>query len=388
MTRRSSSAGPTRGHRRRFRVGHTGGVADSAGRVTWRLREDAAGAPPSVGRGAGGYPDRRLGRRHRRPLEPRSSAQRRRRVGYTRVDPAVVVEPDRLPLHAQHPAPPIGLGVGLAVLGEHVRIGCRRRVEQLPERLAPRPRLFEAAGDAPEHGRPLRVQLGADRGVVALGAFGRHPRPRYGQGQRLRQRDAPRREVVSMTAERVAILRADDQRAGRSPTHCVRTGVPTTGAVRIRSIAFERADPLQLVVGDLVASLLALLLRRRGPVVVIAVSTTGVAAMATGARRPGRRRGRRRRARRRRRRGRCRTRGGGRRAARRRRRRAPGARRAPVVDRRAVPPGTRRDRRVAGLGGVRRRRPRALRGGARCGADVAAARSVPRSTNDVDLKEG
>jgi hypothetical protein len=76
-----------------------------------------------------------------------------------------------------------------------------------------------------------------------------------------------------MTAERTAVLRGDDQRAGRAPTHCVRTGVPTERAVRIRAVAFERADRLQLVVGDLLASVVALLLRRRGPVVVIAVST-------------------------------------------------------------------------------------------------------------------
>ena len=76
-----------------------------------------------------------------------------------------------------------------------------------------------------------------------------------------------------MAAERVAVLRADDQRAGRAPTHCVRTGTPTQRAVRIRSVAFEHADVVQRVVGDLVASLLALVMRRRGPVVVIAVST-------------------------------------------------------------------------------------------------------------------
>jgi len=76
-----------------------------------------------------------------------------------------------------------------------------------------------------------------------------------------------------VTGERVAVLRADDQRAGRSPTHCVRTGTPTERAVRVRSIALERGDVLQLVAGDLLAGLVALLLRRRGPVVVIAVST-------------------------------------------------------------------------------------------------------------------
>ena len=77
-----------------------------------------------------------------------------------------------------------------------------------------------------------------------------------------------------MTPDRTAVLRGEDQRAGRAPTHCVRTGVPTERAVRVRALAFERADVLQLVAGDLLASLVALVLRRRGPLVVIAVSTT------------------------------------------------------------------------------------------------------------------
>lgn len=73
-------------------------------------------------------------------------------------------------------------------------------------------------------------------------------------------------------AERIAVLRGADQRAGRAPTHCVRTGVPTQGAVRVRALAFDRADTVQLIAGDLLGSLVALVLRRRGPLAVIAVA--------------------------------------------------------------------------------------------------------------------
>jgi hypothetical protein len=90
-------------------------------------------------------------------------------------------------------------------------------------------------------------------------------------GRPLRRGQRPVRQHAAM-AERIAVLRAADQRAGRAPTHCVRTGVPTERAVRIRAIAFARADVVQLVAGELLASLLALVVRRRGPLVVIAVS--------------------------------------------------------------------------------------------------------------------
>jgi hypothetical protein len=38
---------------------------------------------------------------------------------------------------------------------------------------------------------------------------------------------------------RVAVLRGADQRAGRAPRHCVKTGQPTDGAVRVTAVALR-----------------------------------------------------------------------------------------------------------------------------------------------------
>ena len=68
------------------------------------------------------------------------------------------------------------------------------------------------------------------------------------------------------------MLRGADQRAGRSPRRCVKTGVPTDGATRVRAVAFERADVAQVLLGTGLARLAAMLLRRPTLDVVIAVS--------------------------------------------------------------------------------------------------------------------
>jgi hypothetical protein len=71
---------------------------------------------------------------------------------------------------------------------------------------------------------------------------------------------------------RVAVLRGDDQRAGRAPRCCVKTGVPTQGATTVRAVALARADGLQTLVGSGLVRLAALVLRRRALDVVVAVS--------------------------------------------------------------------------------------------------------------------
>ena len=68
------------------------------------------------------------------------------------------------------------------------------------------------------------------------------------------------------------MLRGADQRAGRSPRRCVKTGGPTDGATRVRAVAFERADVLQVLLGTGLVRLAAKLLRRPALDVVIAVS--------------------------------------------------------------------------------------------------------------------
>ena len=73
-------------------------------------------------------------------------------------------------------------------------------------------------------------------------------------------------------AGRVAVLRGDDQRAGRSPRCCVKSGVPTDGATTVRVVALEHADVLQVVVGYGLTRLVATVLRRPSLDVVLAVS--------------------------------------------------------------------------------------------------------------------
>jgi hypothetical protein len=72
--------------------------------------------------------------------------------------------------------------------------------------------------------------------------------------------------------DRVAVLRGTDQRAGRTPRRCVKTGEPTDGAVRIKAVALRRADHVQLVAGFALTRVAAWLLRRPSFPTVIAVS--------------------------------------------------------------------------------------------------------------------
>ena len=71
---------------------------------------------------------------------------------------------------------------------------------------------------------------------------------------------------------RVAVLRGTDQRAGRAPRHCAKTGLPTDGAVRVKAPALRHADIAQLVLGSALTRLVAWVLRRRTFDTVIAVS--------------------------------------------------------------------------------------------------------------------
>jgi hypothetical protein len=71
---------------------------------------------------------------------------------------------------------------------------------------------------------------------------------------------------------RVAVLRGADQRAGRSPQKCVKTGVPTDGATQVKAVAFDRTDLLQILLGTGLVRLAAMLLRRPTLDVVLAVS--------------------------------------------------------------------------------------------------------------------
>jgi hypothetical protein len=72
--------------------------------------------------------------------------------------------------------------------------------------------------------------------------------------------------------DRVAVLRGADQRAGRTPRRCVKTGVPTDGAVRLVAVALRHADIVQRVVGFALTRAVAWLLRRPSFVAVISVS--------------------------------------------------------------------------------------------------------------------
>ncbi len=71
---------------------------------------------------------------------------------------------------------------------------------------------------------------------------------------------------------RVAVLRGADQRAGRSPRRCVKTGDPTDGATHVRAVALDRAGALQVLLGSGLTRLAAVALRRPSMDVVVAVS--------------------------------------------------------------------------------------------------------------------
>jgi hypothetical protein len=72
--------------------------------------------------------------------------------------------------------------------------------------------------------------------------------------------------------DRVAVLRVTDQRAGRTPRRCVKTGERTDGAVRVRAVALRRAHVAQLVAGFALTRVAAWLLRRPSFPTVVAVS--------------------------------------------------------------------------------------------------------------------
>jgi hypothetical protein len=69
-----------------------------------------------------------------------------------------------------------------------------------------------------------------------------------------------------------AVLRQFDQRQGRAPTVCVKTGVPTDGATRARAVALPHGDLWESVAGSVLTRLVALVTGRRSPPVVLAVS--------------------------------------------------------------------------------------------------------------------
>jgi hypothetical protein len=67
-------------------------------------------------------------------------------------------------------------------------------------------------------------------------------------------------------------MRGADQRAGRVPRRCVKTGLPTDGAVKVAAVALRRADLAQLVAGFALTRVVASVLRRPSFVAVVAVS--------------------------------------------------------------------------------------------------------------------
>lgn len=80
-----------------------------------------------------------------------------------------------------------------------------------------------------------------------------------------------------------AALRMADQRQGRVPTRCIKTGAPTDGAVHASAVEVGRADVLWLVFGPLLR-LAAAVGGRRGERVVLPLSPAGWAALRRGLR--------------------------------------------------------------------------------------------------------
>jgi hypothetical protein len=68
-----------------------------------------------------------------------------------------------------------------------------------------------------------------------------------------------------------AALRTADQRRGRAPTRCVKTGTPTEGAVHAWAVELGRADVLWLLVGPVLRPAAALA-RRRSERIVLPLS--------------------------------------------------------------------------------------------------------------------
>jgi hypothetical protein len=68
------------------------------------------------------------------------------------------------------------------------------------------------------------------------------------------------------------VLRGVDQRAGRAPRRCAKTGGPTDGATHVRAVGLTHASLVQLLAGTASARLVAAVLRRPTLDVVIPVS--------------------------------------------------------------------------------------------------------------------
>ena len=75
-----------------------------------------------------------------------------------------------------------------------------------------------------------------------------------------------------MSDETRAALREVDQRQGRSPAVCVKTGVPTDRATRVRATALAHAERWEVAIGSTLTVLTARLLRQPTSQVVLAVA--------------------------------------------------------------------------------------------------------------------
>jgi len=80
-----------------------------------------------------------------------------------------------------------------------------------------------------------------------------------------------------------AALRMADQRRGRVPDRCVKTGAPTDGAVHAWAVEAERADVLWLVLGPLLR-LGARVVRRRSERIVLPLSPPAWSSLRAGLR--------------------------------------------------------------------------------------------------------
>ncbi|MFT3851283.1 MAG: hypothetical protein QM733_00855 [Ilumatobacteraceae bacterium] len=74
------------------------------------------------------------------------------------------------------------------------------------------------------------------------------------------------------SSDRVAVLLVEDQRRGRAPDHCVKTGIPTADAVQVTAVDLPGAPWWQLLAGATLTRLVALVLRRPRFAVTIDVS--------------------------------------------------------------------------------------------------------------------
>jgi hypothetical protein len=70
----------------------------------------------------------------------------------------------------------------------------------------------------------------------------------------------------------VAVLLVADQRRGRAPDHCVKTGQATSAATRATAVDLPGAQWWQLVAGSAATRLVAIVLRRQRQEVVVSIS--------------------------------------------------------------------------------------------------------------------